>query len=103
MVHAQITRKRWTPSGEQVGLPNADAAGEGGRSHGERTGEVEFTRPAASLEIPIDGRDGYLFGCEGDARSCADAGAAAGVDELHTDFYEEVVPSFTLSQGLNLT
>ena len=91
------------PLSKEVASPDADVARERRCRHGERAGQVQFSWPGPPLEIAVDGGHRHLVGRDGNAGSCTDAGAAAGIDEFHADLKEEVMPPVSNGQILDLT
>ena len=90
-------------SSKQVRRPDADVASERRGGHRERAGEVEFPGSTTALEVSIDRRNGHLVRRDGDAGPSTDASATTRVDEFHTDFEEEVMPTHAFGQRLDLT
>ncbi len=76
--------------------------GKGRSSDRQRAGEVEFSRTTSALEIAIDGRYRDLLGFDRNTRTGSDACATPRVDEFHTDFQEQVVPSHAFSEFFHL-
>src|ERR1051325_9130386 len=67
---------------EHAGVVLDDLAGDRRGGDGERRGEVEPAGAGAALVVAVDGGDGDLVAALADAGATADAGAAAGLDDL---------------------